>query len=108
MMHNLTDYPSETCLRCRGWVWHRKEPCNCKVRPVVLPKDFLAALGERLRVTRCSKGLSQDQLAEAAGMSKTGLWQIEKGHSEPGAKTIVALAKALDVTTDYLLLQSPE
>jgi transcriptional regulator with XRE-family HTH domain len=47
--------------------------------------------------------MSLDELANRSGMSKTGLWQIEKGKSEPGAQTIVAIARALDLTSDYLL-----
>lgn len=99
----------ETCPRCRGWVWHRREPCNCKPVSVPSPKDeprYLELLGKRLKAMRESLALSQDELAARASMSKTGLWQIEAGRSEPGAKTIVCLANALKVTTDFLLLRS--
>ncbi len=99
---------AETCPRCQGWVWHREEPCNCKPIIIADPKhdaDYLKLVGERIRSVRRAKGIGMDRLADEAGMSKTGLWQIEKGKSEPMARTLVALANALDVTTDFLLLR---
>ena len=98
----------ETCERCGGWVWHRKEPCNCKPLVVSVPSDeprYLELLGNRIRTLRESRNWSMEMFAAKVGMSKTGLWQIEKGRSEPMARTIAALATALGVTTDYLLLR---
>lgn len=103
-----SDSVPETCPRCRGWVWHRREPCNCKAGsppPTARDIDFLPALGRRLRALRQSRGLSLDALATRAGMSKTGIWDIEKGKHEPMAWTLVTLANVLGVTTDYLLLR---
>lgn len=99
---------TETCPRCRGWVWHRTEPCNCRMNGVPSPDhpDYLKALGKRLRACREEAGLSLDKLAERAGMSKTGLWEIEQGHNEPMARTVYKLAIALAVTTDFLLMVS--
>jgi ribosome-binding protein aMBF1 (putative translation factor) len=104
----MSKLPNETCPRCGGWVWHRTEPCNCKPSHVPSPKDepsYLELVGKRIRTTRESKGLSMNDLAAKARIGKTGLWQIERGRSEPMARTIVSLANALDVTTDFLLLR---
>ena len=98
----------ETCPRCHGWVWHRSEPCNCKPRRVPANlggPPYRIALGARLKAKREAKGMSLDELAKATGLSKAGLWQIEVGRSEPRASTIIALAIALDVSTDFLLLK---
>ncbi len=96
----------ETCPRCGGWVWHRDTPCNCKAPAATVPEpQFLELLGKRIRTLREARGWSMDKLAAKIPMSKTGLWQIEKGRSEPMAKTIVALASVLGVTTDHLLLR---
>lgn len=102
------DVVKDTCSRCQGWVYHRMSPCNCE--PVIIPDpqnhpEYLKLIGLRLRGTRKAKGWGLDALAEESGITKTGLWQIEKGQSEPMAKTLVALANALDVTTDYLLMR---
>lgn len=99
---------AETCPRCQGWVYHRKTPCNCEAFSIAHPKDepeYLKLLGHRIRAARCAKGWSLDDLAGKIGMSKSGLWAVEKGKSEPMARTLVALANALCVTTDYLLLR---
>lgn len=94
---------NEKCPRCNGWIWRRAEPCNCRSLASKPTVGFLDALGERIRSERLRMAMSLDELANRSGMSKTGLWQIEKGKSEPGAQTIVAIARALDLTSDYLL-----
>jgi DNA-binding XRE family transcriptional regulator len=101
---------NETCERCGGWVWHRHVACNCKAVVVSSPSDhpdYLGLIGKRLRTLRMARGWSLDTLAAKVGMSKTGLWQIEKGRSEPMARTLVSLANALNVTIDYLLMRRP-
>src|SRR4051794_2786525 len=102
----------EICPRCHGFVWHRRTPCKCE--PSRLPvwetvelykADFTRAVGARITAARKALGLSLDKVADATGLSKAGLWQIEKGKSEPRARTLVALAGVLNVTTDHLLLR---
>jgi transcriptional regulator with XRE-family HTH domain len=42
-------------------------------------------------------------------MSKTGLWQIEKGLSEPSAGSILRLCRVLGLSADVLLgVNEPE
>lgn len=67
------------------------------------PDDFLLGIGERLRLLRTELGLSLDMLAANTDLSKTGLWQIEKGRQEPGARVLLRLSIALRCTVDYLL-----
>ena len=61
-------------------------------------------IGARLRQCREGHRLSLDDLAKRCGRSKTMLWQMESGRSEPGAETLARLASALQVTIDYLVL----
>lgn len=49
-----------------------------------------------LKVFRAEKRLSQDELAKAAGISRTTLAMIENEKSIPDGKTIAALVKALN------------
>lgn len=65
--------------------------------------DYLKGVGGQLRRAREVKEWSLEQLEYHSGLSKTGLWQIEKGRSEPGAFTLYVLAKALGVSVDWLL-----
>jgi predicted transcriptional regulator len=41
-------------------------------------------------------GLKQSELAAKAGISKTGLINIESGNSDPKVSTLVAIKKALE------------
>ncbi len=41
-------------------------------------------------------GLSQASLAEMAGISTTGLNNIEKGHADPKMSTMIAIRTALE------------
>ena len=58
---------------------------------------------ERLKGLRLEKGLSQEQLAKATGLSQSAItyWEIEK--RVPNGNAIVILAKFFSVTAGYLL-----
>lgn len=61
-------------------------------------------LGERIKKTRRYKGLSQSQLARAAGISNDYMSRIELGKvSNVGIEVIESLAKALEVSPSSLL-----
>ena len=55
------------------------------------------AFGRRVRVLRVSKGMSQEELAHAAGLHRTYLSSLERGQRNVGLDNIHALAKALGV-----------
>ena len=59
--------------------------------------------GERLVALRQQRGLTQVQLAEATGLTQRAIryWETMPGY--PAAPAIVALAKALRVSSDELL-----
>ena len=71
---------------------------------MVEPNAFNTDIGKRIRQLREGQGKTREQLAEAAGISAQFLFYIETGRKSMSAKTIVNLAKALGVSTDYLLL----
>ena len=61
-------------------------------------------LGERLRRLRTEKKLTLEKLAELAQCSKSYIWELEnRPASRPAAEKIIAIAKVLDVTAEYLL-----
>jgi transcriptional regulator with XRE-family HTH domain len=65
---------------------------------------YPVGIGKRVRALRKEKGLSQSQLARAAGISQPAISFIEKETTvEPGAKIVLALAHALNVPSDYLV-----
>ncbi len=58
-------------------------------------------LGKRIKNLRNEKNLTQEQLAELAGIEKRNLSNIENGHTFP-SKFLVNIAKALKVTLPEL------
>ena len=65
-------------------------------------------LGSRLTEFRKAKGLSQETLAEDAGISLRTLQRIEKEGTNPHGDTLKRLAEVLDVSMDELLDHSLE
>ena len=64
------------------------------------------SFAERLRHFRESAGLSLDELADRAKISKTYLWELEKdkaGEKKPSADVLLRIASALSVTIADLL-----
>jgi len=61
-------------------------------------------LGERIRRIRQVRGLTQTELAHHIGISKTAMNQIESSKtSDPGVSRVTAIARVLQVSSDYLL-----
>lgn len=58
--------------------------------------------GERLRALREKKGLTQEQLARAAGVRQSIVSKIERGVIDPRFSTMQALARALGLRLDKL------
>jgi transcriptional regulator with XRE-family HTH domain len=61
----------------------------------LVPAVLLRALGERVRAQRLSLGLSQEQLAELAGLNRNYVGGIEQGRRSVGTVNLVRLAVAL-------------
>ena len=71
---------------------------------------YLKSFGRRVRVLREDLGLSQPELVEAVmkqggvGVTQSYLSKLESGKNRtPGGEIVLALAKALGTTTDFLL-----
>ena len=54
----------------------------------------------RLRELRTEAGLSQQELAEKAGMTKDGIAHLEQGRRSPSWETVLALCAALGVSCE--------
>jgi transcriptional regulator with XRE-family HTH domain len=64
------------------------------------------SLAKRIREERERAGLTLDQLAEKAELSKTYLWELEKdtkGTKKPSADVLLRIAQALSITIADLL-----
>ncbi|ODT65314.1 MAG: transcriptional regulator [Pelagibacterium sp. SCN 63-23] len=60
--------------------------------------------GTRIKALRTEAKLTLDQLAKLSNSSKSYIWELEnKNPPRPSAEKMAEIAKALRVTTDYLL-----
>ncbi len=64
----------------------------------------VAAIGKRVRILRKLADITQEQLAEKCGLSPSFIGHIEGGTRIPSLETICRLAKELNVSLDYLVL----
>jgi len=60
-------------------------------------QEVLRRLGERVRVRRRERGLTQESLAEALDISVAYVSLIERGDRNPPFTTVVAIARALGI-----------
>ena len=61
------------------------------------------AIGERIRIAREERCMSQRRLAEAVGCTASYISAIERGEKAPTLEIFIAIASALKVPTDVLL-----
>jgi transcriptional regulator with XRE-family HTH domain len=66
-------------------------------------KDFTKRFGERLRDLRIREGLSQEELAHAAGLHRTHISLIERNHRSVRLESLERLATALGVQPSSLV-----
>ncbi|MGN5381933.1 helix-turn-helix domain-containing protein [Streptomyces lasalocidi] len=69
------------------------------------PQEFVTRIGGRIRALRKQRGWSVQQLAEAGGLSRRMLTDIELGQANPSLATVDRVARALD--TDFAALALP-
>ena len=60
-------------------------------------------LGEKLKEARKQAGLSQEQLSEKLGVSRSAIAKWETDNGIPDVDNLKALSKLLNVSIDYLL-----
>ena len=58
--------------------------------------------GARLRLARQARGLSQQQLAGVAGVTRQAVSAVESGHSDPSLRVALSLAGALGMSVEDL------
>ena len=64
--------------------------------------DVTQVDGAQLRLARQARGLSQQQLAGVAGVTRQAVSAVESGHSDPSLRVALSLARALGVTVEDL------
>lgn len=69
------------------------------IKDDILAKKF----GMKVKIERIKKQLSQEKLAELAGLNKNSIGAIERGESSPTLETINSLAKVLEMNLSELV-----
>lgn len=64
--------------------------------------------GERLTAARDKRGLNQTELAKISGLQPAAIGHFERNRRKPSFANVRALAKALQVSADYLLGRTPD
>ncbi|MFG1278242.1 helix-turn-helix transcriptional regulator [Xanthobacter autotrophicus] len=63
---------------------------------------------QQIRGARAMLGLTQADLAKAAGISATALNNIERGSADPKASTLLAIQKALEAAGVIFVAENGE
>jgi transcriptional regulator with XRE-family HTH domain len=63
----------------------------------------MASTGDRIREIRETKKLTQDQLAEKSGISKSFLSEVENGKRNVSSEYLLRIANVLGASIDFLL-----
>ena len=67
--------------------------------------EILRLFGERLRELRTERNLSQERLAELAGLDRNYIGQIERAERNVALVNIVRISNALDVEPGELFVR---
>ncbi len=73
-------------------------------RPKAVLKDYLLALGRRVRKLRIAKGWTQEELAEATRVTRVCIVAVEGGKQNVSMDILVRLANALSVAPEALFV----
>ena len=65
--------------------------------------EITKAFGARVREVRHDRGLTQEQLAEAADLHPTFISNVERGYRVPSVPTLFKLARGLGVEPSDLI-----
>lgn len=66
-------------------------------------RDLYDRVGERIRAVREGRGVTQQQLADAAGLTRTSITNVEAGRQRTPLHVLLAISQALDVPLTGLL-----
>lgn len=66
-------------------------------------EGLLPKLGQAVREVRKAQGMSQEALADAAGIDRSHMGKIERGERNVSVLNIARVAKALNVSVAYLM-----
>lgn len=70
-------------------------------------EDIKKSIGNKLKILRSEKNITQQELADIFNLSRNHLAQVETGRTAPSLKMLYDLAIFFDCSIDYLIGLSP-
>jgi transcriptional regulator with XRE-family HTH domain len=70
---------------------------------IMADDNIIQRIGLNITIIRERQGLSQEKLAELAGLHRAYIGQIERGEKNIGLRNLEKIAKGLNVTVQTLL-----
>jgi transcriptional regulator with XRE-family HTH domain len=68
-----------------------------------MARDPLRRVGANVRAIRHERGMTQEEVAHASGLSLSDVGRIERAERDPGVRVLLRLAHGLDVPVTRLL-----
>lgn len=65
-------------------------------------------IGSKIKELRLGAGATLDQISLISGVSKSGLWEIESGGTDPRVSTLGSIALALGVRVSDIMDGDPD
>ena len=81
----------------------RRFSLKFRALPIADPPRPLVDLGEAIRRARSRKGLTQEELAEAAGVHRNYIGDVERGETNVGFLNLLKLAEGLGISLEELI-----
>lgn len=81
---------------------------NCAMIAHMVEQLSWESIGERVRDSRASAGLSQQDLADRVGLERSMISKLEKGARRVDAMELTAIARALEYPVTHFLAPTPE
>lgn len=70
---------------------------------MIVTKEQLRGIAERLKQHRKALGLTQEEMAEKLEMTYSSYSKVENGFQQPGIDMLVRISGALSLSLDYLV-----
>lgn len=64
-------------------------------------KELLQYIGGKIKLLRNDKGMNQEELGQALGLSKQAISKYEAGFRDPGQDNLFKMAEIFNVNIDY-------
>ena len=71
---------------------------------IIKIEDIDKKVGLKIRVQRVKRGISQEELADMAGIARSTMGIVERGEQSPSLQTIAKIATALKIDIYKLFL----